>query len=158
MRSALDLDLGSAPSGARLRKGITVGALVGCIVGVPLLGVLLIAGPEFVGRHGATLRLDLAAVLQALGAMLGASVFAVGYPVVQHRRPARVLLALLAVLPWLAAFTIAFDRGYDRWTRSHHTAHRHQRSRVRGPARLECGDWLPRETASPRPWSACDMT
>jgi hypothetical protein len=64
-------------------------------------------------------RLDLAAVLQALGAMLGASVFAVGYPVVQHRRPARVLLALPAVLPWLVAFTVAYDRGYDRWTRSH---------------------------------------
>ena len=117
MRSALDL--GSAPAGARLRKGITVGAPVGGVVGVPLLGLLLITGPDFVGRHGATLRLDLAAVLEALGATLGASVFAVGYPVVQHRRPARVLLALLAVLPWLVAFTVACNRGYDRWTRSH---------------------------------------
>jgi hypothetical protein len=100
----------------RVVAGGVAGALFTIFVPAFLL-MWALDGPEVVYRRQ-LLRVDLAALLYPIGAVLSGSLFAA--LVVQARsKIAAMAAAFAAFLPWMAAMALCTNRGYEAWAMGH---------------------------------------
>jgi hypothetical protein len=86
---------------------------------VIILLMLIFIGREFKSSQGTILRLDILLFTYPLGALVTGGLLGWFEGRFTTSRIMALVYGFVALLPWIAGISLAFDNGHQHWTRSH---------------------------------------